>query len=77
MKNRIRSGLVQIAGGFLAFAAVSQSAAASSILCVNSGKAGCFSKIGAAVNAASAGDTIRVAPGYYTEGDIVIGGLCR
>jgi parallel beta-helix repeat protein len=73
MKNGVCSALVQIAGGFLAIAAVSQSAAAASTLCVNSGKAGCFSKIGDAVNAASAGDTIQVAPGYYTEGDIVIG----
>ncbi len=42
-------------------------------LCVNPGKSGCFAKIGDAVNAASAGDTIQVASGKYPEGDIVIG----
>ena len=33
----------------------------------------CYSTIGAAVPAASAGDTIRVARGKYFEGDIVMG----
>ena len=41
--------------------------------CVNpSGASGCHKTIGAAVAAASAGDTIRVAPGTYKE-DVVIG----
>jgi hypothetical protein len=39
----------------------------------NPGKSGCFATIGAAVAAASAGDTIQVAPGTYVEGDIIIG----
>ena len=47
--------------------------AAGATLCVNPGKSGCFSTIGAAVAAASAGDTIQVAPGTYVEGDINIG----
>jgi len=42
-------------------------------LCVNPGKSDCFPTIGKAVAAASAGDTIQVAPGTYVEGDIVIG----
>lgn len=50
-----------------------QSAAAAT-LCVNpTGTGGCYTTIGAAVTATSAGDTIRVAPGKYVEGDIVIG----
>lgn len=41
-------------------------------LCVNpGGTSGCKSSITAAVNAASAGDTIRIAPGTYKE-DVVI-----
>jgi hypothetical protein len=37
-------------------------------LCVNtSGKQGCYTSISAAVSAASAGDTITVAPGTYSE----------
>ena len=47
--------------------------AAAATSCVNpGGTSGCFSTIGAAVAAASAGDTIHVAPGTYTE-DVVIG----
>jgi pectin methylesterase-like acyl-CoA thioesterase len=42
-------------------------------LCVNpGGTAGCFSKIKAAVSAASPNDTIKVAPGTYKE-DVIIG----
>jgi parallel beta-helix repeat protein len=42
-------------------------------LCVNpGGTGGCFATIGAAVAAASANDTIRVAAGHYAE-DVVIG----
>jgi parallel beta-helix repeat protein len=41
-------------------------------LCVDpGGNGGCFSTIGAAVGAASAGDTIQVAPGTYFE-DVII-----
>jgi parallel beta-helix repeat protein len=49
-----------------------QSASAAT-LCVNpGGTAGCFAKIQAAVSAASANDTIKVAPGTYKE-DVIIG----
>src|SRR5437016_4297890 len=42
-------------------------------LCVNpNGSNGCFSKIGDAVAAASAGDTITVAAGTYIESQIAI-----
>ena len=42
-------------------------------LCVNpAGTKGCFSKIGAAVRAASPNDTINVAAGTYKE-DVIIG----
>jgi parallel beta-helix repeat protein len=48
--------------------------AGAATLCVNpGGKGGCFATIGAAVAAASKGDTIQVAPGKYAEGDIIIG----
>ena len=47
--------------------------AAAATLCVNpSGAKGCFPTIGAAVAAASAGDTIEVSQGTYKE-DVVIG----
>jgi parallel beta-helix repeat protein len=47
--------------------------AAAATLCVNpGGTKGCYSKIGAAVLAASPNDTIRVAAGTYKE-DVVIG----
>lgn len=53
-------------------AGMCQSASAAT-LCVNpSGKGGCYTSIGAAVAAASAGDTIPVGPGKYSE-DVVIG----
>lgn len=41
-------------------------------LCVDAGKGGCFTTIGAAVSAASSGDTIEVAQGTYKE-DVIIG----
>lgn len=47
--------------------------AAAATICVNPTKSGCFKTIAAAVAAATAGDTIAVAPGKYVEGDIVIG----
>jgi len=48
-------------------------AAHAATLCVHpGGKGGCFSTIGAAVGAASAGDTVNVAAGKYAE-DVVIG----
>jgi hypothetical protein len=59
--------------GAAALVAASLGPAAAATLCVNPGKHGCFVKIGAAVAAAKAGDTIQVAPGTYVEGDIVIG----
>ena len=40
--------------------------------CVDAGKTGCFATIGAAVSAASPGDTIQVAQGTYKE-DVIIG----
>lgn len=40
---------------------------------MNSKGNGCYPSITAAVNAATAGDTINVAPGTYVEGDIKIG----
>ena len=47
--------------------------AGAATLCVNPGSvSGCFKTIGAAVAAASAGDTIQVAPGTYSE-DVTIG----
>jgi parallel beta-helix repeat protein len=46
--------------------------ASAATLCVNpSGQGGCMTSISAAVQAASAGDTIQVAPGTYTE-DVMI-----
>ena len=41
-------------------------------LCVNAGRLGCYSTIGAAVSAAVPGDTIEVAQGTYKE-DVIIG----
>jgi hypothetical protein len=62
--------LLAIAAALLAGMCQSASAAT---LCVNpSGKGGCYTSIGAAVAAASAGDTIPVGPGKYSE-DVVIG----
>jgi nitrous oxidase accessory protein NosD len=56
--------------GLLSLCGVSSLAAAT--LCVNpSGKNGCSSSISAAVMAASAGDTIRVAEGTYKEQVII------
>jgi hypothetical protein len=53
------------------FVTASERAAASN-LCVNpSGSHGCYSKIQAAVNAAKPNDTIKVAPGTYTEGVMI------
>jgi parallel beta-helix repeat protein len=72
MKTSSWSSVLLIAAGAVLIAGNSQSAAAAT-LCVNPGKSGCFPTIGKAVAAASAGDTIQVAPGTYVEGDIVIG----
>jgi len=64
------AGLIMICGALVV--GTSQSAAAATS-CVNpGGTAGCFPTIGAAVAAASAGDTITVAPGTYKE-DVIIG----
>jgi parallel beta-helix repeat protein len=46
------------------------SSAAAATLCVGSGS-GCFSTIGAAVSAASSGDTISVAQGIYPENVVI------
>jgi parallel beta-helix repeat protein len=62
-------GLRLVGGGVLVLAS---STVWSAERCVNpSGSGGCFSTIGAAVSAASAGDVVRVAPGTYRE-DVVI-----
>jgi hypothetical protein len=56
-----------------AFSATICPPALAATLCVNSGGTkGCYSTIGAAVSAASAGDTINVASGTYKE-DVIIG----
>lgn len=47
-------------------------AAFGATLCVDAGKAACFATIGAAVSAASSGDTIQVAQGIYKE-DVILG----
>jgi hypothetical protein len=73
MHSNGRSRVWPIALGAAALVGASLSPAAAATLCVNPGKRGCFAKIGAAVAAAKAGDTIQVAPGTYAEGDIVIG----
>jgi parallel beta-helix repeat protein len=72
MKTRTWSCVLLMAAGATLIAGNSQLAAAAT-LCVNPGKSGCFKTITAAVAAASAGDTIQVAPGTYVEGDIKIG----
>jgi parallel beta-helix repeat protein len=68
-----RLGLWLMACG-AALIGASISAVAANTLCVNSGGKGkCYKTITAAVGDAMPGDTIRVAPGTYVEGDIVIG----
>ena len=72
MKTRTWSCVLLMAAGATLIAGNIQSAATDT-LCVNpGGKSGCFAKIGDAVTAAMAGDTIQVAPGTYAE-DVVIG----
>jgi parallel beta-helix repeat protein len=58
--------------GSVTLAVAGSQPTAAATLCVNPGKTGCFTTIGAAVGAASAGDTIQIAPGTYFE-DVVIG----
>ena len=66
------AAMLLIAGGVALLTASSQPAGAAT-LCVNPGGiGGCFKAIGAGVAAASAGDTIQVAPGTYSE-DVIIG----
>ena len=72
MKTSAWSSVLLMAAGVTVIAGNIQSAAAAT-LCVNPKVASCYSTIGKAVDAASAGDTIQVAPGKYIEGDIVIG----
>ncbi len=56
----------------LIFVSLPQENASAAGLCVNpGGTAGCYATIGAAVNAAAAGDTITVASGTYTENVLI------
>jgi Right handed beta helix region len=64
---------VLLAAGSAALLAAADQSAGAATSCVNPGNSGCFAKIGDAVSAASAGDTIQVAPGKDAEGDIIIG----
>src|SRR5713226_3895318 len=65
MNNSISSSVYFSAIGAALLAGMCQSADAAT-LCVNpSGSGGCYTTIGAAVAAATAGDTIQVAPGKY------------
>jgi hypothetical protein len=70
LSGRVRASARQVLFllGAIALGGMLQSAAAA-IICVNpQGNAGCLKSIQAAVTAASANDTIRVAPGTYAEG---------
>ena len=67
-----KSSVLRSASGFVALICFSVSGAQAATLCVNpGGTSGCKATITAAVTAASAGDTIQVAPGTYKE-DVVI-----
>ncbi len=56
----------------LIFVSLPRENASAAGLCVNpGGTAGCYATIGAAVNAAAAGDTITVASGTYTENVLI------
>jgi nitrous oxidase accessory protein NosD len=69
---KIISRSLRIAAGFALLIGCGALAANAATLCVNpGGTSGCMSTITAAVNAASPGDTILVAPGTYAE-DVVI-----
>jgi parallel beta helix pectate lyase-like protein len=70
MNISVWSAVVLIMGGGVLTAATSQPADGATV-CVSPGNPGCFSTIGAAVAAASAGDTIQVGPGTYVEGVII------
>ncbi len=55
-----------LATGTVGFAAMAASSALAATLCVNQNpRSGCYPTIAAAVSAASAGDTVTVAPGIY------------
>ena len=72
MNGKCERFLPAVAIWAMALATICQPAAAAT-LCVNpGGTKGCYSKIAAAVSAASAGDTVNVASGTYKE-DVVIG----
>jgi parallel beta-helix repeat protein len=69
----IRGARVALVVFCAALVGVTSQPAKAATLCVNpSGSSGCLSTIGAAVSAAKANDTIKVAPGTYKE-DVVIG----
>jgi nitrous oxidase accessory protein NosD len=69
--GRIRPISLRIAVG-LALLGSSAYAACAATLCVNpGGTSGCKSTITAAVNAASPGDTVLIAPGTYAE-DVIV-----
>jgi hypothetical protein len=67
MNIGIWSAVVFTVGGGVLIAATSRPADGATV-CVSPGNPGCFRTIGAAVAAASAGDTIQVGPGTYVEG---------
>jgi hypothetical protein len=66
MKTTARIGVLGAVAGLLA-ALGGYSAHAANNLCVGN-KPGCFTTIQAAVNAASDGDTITIAPGTFAGG---------
>src|SRR5438128_1969812 len=70
--NRKASSVLSLVASFAALMTMAGRSAAGATLCVNPGQSGCFATIGAAVAAAAANDTIRVAAGTYKEA-VVIG----
>lgn len=71
LRETIKSSLVRLAVCGVAALGIATTAFGAT-RCVDANKAGCFATIGAAVSAASSGDTIEVAQGIYKE-DVIIG----